>query len=167
MGIRNALYAGSFDPMTKGHVDMIERASRIFDTLYVAVAVNTTKQALFSDEEKLALSKEALAGLDNVEVMRLTGGLTIDLAKSLNCCALIRGVRNVKDFEYETNIALMNKLQADDVETLLMLSDEKYRFVSSSLIKETAYFGGDVSALVPECVNQAIIAKFKKEDEKD
>lgn len=73
MGIRNALYAGSFDPMTKGHVDMIERASRIFDTLYVAVAVNTTKQALFSDEEKLALSKEALAGLDNVEVMRLTG----------------------------------------------------------------------------------------------
>lgn len=158
---QKALYAGSFDPLTMGHVDMIERAAKLYDELYVAVATNTSKKALFTGEEKMALAKVATAHLDNVKVVALKAGLTVDFARELGASVLIRGLRNTTDFEYETNIALMNKLQDSGVETVFLLSDEKYRFVSSSIIKEIAQFGGDISAVVPENVNRAIINKFK------
>lgn len=157
---RKALYAGSFDPLTMGHVDMIERAGKMFDFVYVAVATNTSKTSLFTGEEKLALAKEATKHLDNVEVLYLKSGLTVNFARELGCGVLIRGLRNASDFEQETNIALMNKLQAPDIETVLLLSSEKYRFVSSSIIKEVAKFDGDVSGVVPENVNKAIQEKF-------
>lgn len=157
---RQALYAGSFDPLTLGHVDIIERAAKLFDTLYVAVAVNATKTPLFSDEEKIALIQATTAHFPNVEVVRLVPGrLTIDLAHDLHCQALVRGVRNAQDYEYETSIAMMNKLQDATIETVLLMADERYRFVSSSIIKETAKFGGDVHAIVPPAVNEALQQK--------
>jgi pantetheine-phosphate adenylyltransferase len=159
-GKGKALYAGSFDPLTMGHVDMIERAADIFEFVYVAVATNTTKTSLFTGEEKLALAKEATKHLANVEVLYLKSGLTVNFARELGCNVLIRGLRNSADFEQETNIAMMNKTQAPDIETVLLLSSEKYRFVSSSIIKEVARFKGDVSDVVPANVNEAIIAKY-------
>ncbi|AMC01426.1 Phosphopantetheine adenylyltransferase [Aerococcus viridans] len=155
-----ALYAGSFDPLTMGHVDMIERAAKMFDYVYVAVATNTTKTSLFTGEEKLVLAQEATQHLDNVEVIYLKSGLTVNFARELDCGILIRGLRNGSDFEQETNIALMNKHQAPDIETVLLLSSEKYRFVSSSIIKEVAKFNGDISGVVPPNVNEAIKAKY-------
>ncbi|RPA61309.1 pantetheine-phosphate adenylyltransferase [Aerococcus agrisoli] len=160
VGKGKALYAGSFDPLTMGHVDMIERAADIFEFVYVAVATNTTKTSLFTGEEKLALAKEATKHLDNVEVLYLKSGLTVNFARELGCNVLIRGLRNSADFEQETNIAMMNKTQAPDIETVLLLSSEKYRFVSSSIIKEVARFKGDISDVVPANVNEAIIAKY-------
>lgn len=157
---RKALYAGSFDPLTRGHMDMIERAAKMFDTLYVAIATNTNKQALFSVDEKIALAKEAVAHVENVEVLQFKSGLTVEFAQSLGADVLIRGLRNTNDFEYETNIAMMNKLQNANIETLFLLSDERYRFVSSSLIKEVARFGGDISTVVPENVAEAIKRKY-------
>ncbi|MDO4670891.1 MAG: pantetheine-phosphate adenylyltransferase [Aerococcus sp.] len=160
-----ALYAGSFDPLTLGHVDIIERASRLFEGVYVAVAVNTTKTPLFSDEEKVQLLHDSLAHLDNITIVRLEPGrLTIDLAHDLSCQVLLRGCRNPQDYEYETSIAMMNKLQDRAIETVLLMSDEKYRFVSSSIVKETARFGGNVSAVVPKPVNQALKEKFQYSD---
>lgn len=161
---RMALYPGSFDPLTKGHVDMIERAAKIFDTVYVAIATNTSKKSLFTIEEKLDLAKQSTAYLENVEIIPLEAGLTVNLAKKLGVQVLIRGLRNTNDFEYETNVALMNKLQNSDIETVFLLSDEKYRFVSSSIIKETAYFNGDVSAVVPAVVNAAIKVKYAENE---
>ncbi|AMC00033.1 phosphopantetheine adenylyltransferase [Aerococcus urinaehominis] len=161
---RKALYAGSFDPLTKGHVDMIERASGMYDQVYVAIGTNISKNSLFTAEEKLDLTKQSLVHMENVMVMLLEEGLTVDLARRLGVTAMIRGLRNTTDFEYEMNIALMNKLQAPDIETVLLLSDERYRFVSSSIIKEVAQFGGDVSALVPDLVNQAIQEKYKQKE---
>lgn len=158
-----ALYPGSFDPLTKGHVDMIERAAKIFDKVYVAVAVNISKNNLFSPAEKLVLAKQSTDHIDNAEIIPLETGLSVELAKKLGCSVLIRGLRNTNDFEYETNVALMNKLQNSDIETVFLLSDERYRFVSSSIIKEVAYFGGDVSALVPKVVNDAIQAKYAEQ----
>lgn len=157
---KTALYPGSFDPLTKGHVDMIERAAKIFDKVYVAIAVNTSKKSLFTAAEKLDLAKISTAHIRNAEIIPLESGLTVDLAEKLGCTALIRGLRNTNDFEYETNVALMNKLQNSDIETVFLLSDEKYRFVSSSIIKEVAFFNGDVSAVVPTAVNDAIRAKY-------
>ena len=159
-----ALYAGSFDPLTMGHLDMIERAAKMFDYLYVAVATNTSKTSLFTGEEKLALAKEATKHLENVEVIYLKSGLTVNFARELNCGILIRGLRNTTDFEQETNIALMNKQQAPDIETVLVLSSEQYRFVSSTIIKEVAKFNGDISGVVPPNVNEAIIAKYAELD---
>lgn len=161
---RKALYAGSFDPLTLGHVDMIQRAARMFDHVYVAVAINTSKKSLFTGQEKLDLAKAALDQLSNVTVLELKSGLTVDFAQELGAQVLIRGLRNTKDFEYETSIAMMNKLQNADVETLFLLSDERYRFVSSSLIKEVAQFGGDISSLVPDVVAQAIAEKLAKKN---
>lgn len=160
-----ALYAGSFDPLTIGHLDMIERAAKMFDYLYVAVATNTSKTSLFTGEEKLALAKEATKHLENVEVIYLKSGLTVNFARELNCGILIRGLRNTTDFEQETNIALMNKQQAPDIETVLLLSSEQYRFVSSTIIKEVAKFNGDISGVVPPNVNEAIIAKYAELDD--
>lgn len=156
-----ALYPGSFDPVSNGHIDMIKKASVLFDRVVVAVATNASKKTLFTADERVYLIEENLKGLENVEVVKHTGGLTVDLADKLHANILLRGLRSVKDFEYESNVAAMNKTQNKDVETIFLMANEKYRFVSSSLIKEVAMFGGDISGLVPENVNEAIKKKYE------
>lgn len=160
---KTALYAGSFDPVSKGHINLIQRAAGLFDHVVVAVATNTSKKSLFTAEEKVQLIQENLTHLSNVTVVPHTGGLTIDLARELNATILLRGIRNVKDFEYEADIAAMNKTQNKEIETVFLTADEKYRFVSSSLIKEVAMFGGDIAGLVPENVNRAMKKKYEIE----
>lgn len=158
-----ALYAGSFDPVSNGHLNLIQRGAAVFDQLIVAVATNTSKKSLFTTDEKVQLMQENLTHLPNVTVVQHTGGLTIDLAKEWNATVLLRGIRNVKDFEYEADVASMNKTQNKEIETVFLTADEKYRFVSSSLIKEVAMFGGDITGLVPENVNQAMKEKYEIE----
>lgn len=158
-----ALYAGSFDPVSNGHLNLIQRGAALFDHLIVAVATNTSKKSLFTTDEKVQLMQENLTHLPNVTVVQHTGGLTIDLAKEWNATVLLRGIRNVKDFEYEADVAAMNKTQNKEIETVFLTADEKYRFVSSSLIKEVAMFGGDITGLVPENVNRAMKGKYEIE----
>ena len=158
-----ALYAGSFDPVSNGHLNLIQRGAALFDQLIVAVATNTSKKSLFTTNEKVQLMQENLTHLPNVTVVQHIGGLTIDLAKEWNATVLLRGIRNVKDFEYEADVAAMNKTQNKEIETVFLTADEKYRFVSSSLIKEVAMFGGDITGLVPENVNQAMKEKYEIE----
>ncbi|MGE7365923.1 pantetheine-phosphate adenylyltransferase [Desemzia incerta] len=158
-----ALYAGSFDPVSNGHLNLIQRGAALFDQLIVAVATNTAKKSLFTTDEKVQLMQENLTHLPNVTVVQHTGGLTIDLAKEWNATVLLRGIRNVKDFEYEADVAAMNKTQNKEIETVFLTADEKYRFVSSSLIKEVAMFGGDITGLVPENVNRAMKGKYEIE----
>ncbi|WHZ31504.1 pantetheine-phosphate adenylyltransferase [Desemzia incerta] len=158
-----ALYAGSFDPVSNGHLNLIQRGAALFDQLIVAVATNTSKKSLFTTDDKVKLMQENLTHLPNVTVVQHTGGLTIDLAKEWNATVLLRGIRNVKDFEYEADVAAMNKTQNKEIETVFLTADEKYRFVSSSLIKEVAMFGGDITGLVPENVNRAMKGKYEIE----
>lgn len=158
-----ALYAGSFDPVSNGHLNLIQRGAALFDQLIVAVATNTSKKSLFTTDEKVQLMQENLTHLPNVTVVQHTGRLTIDLAKEWNATVLLRGIRNVKDFEYEADVAAMNKTQNKEIETVFLTADEKYRFVSSSLIKEVAMFGGDITGLVPENVNRAMKEKYEIE----
>src|SRR5690606_9977096 len=127
------------------------------------VATNTSKKSLFTTDEKVQLMQENLTHLPNVTVVQHIGGLTIDLAKEWNATVLLRGIRNVKDFEYEADVASMNKTQNKEIETVFLTADEKYRFVSSSLIKEVAMFGGDITGLVPENVNRAMKEKYEIE----
>lgn len=155
-----ALFPGSFDPLTNGHVDTIHRATHIFDEVIVAISTNTSKKSLFSGEERIQLAEEVLKDLPGVRVVRHTGGLTVDMARELGAAAMVRGVRNTKDFEYEESIAMMNRTQYPDLETVILFSSEKWRFLSSSLIKEVAMFGGDVSQMVPPVVNEAMVAKY-------
>lgn len=156
----NALFVGSFDPFTSGHLDTVARATKIFDKVIVGVATNTNKTSLFSAEEKVQLIEENVTRFDNVEVINHSEGLTIDLARKIDANVLLRGVRSVKDYEYEVDIAGMNRHQAPEIETLLMQSNEDYTFVSSSIIKETAKYGGNIKELVPENVERALKEKF-------
>lgn len=160
---RIALYPGSFDPISNGHIDIIKRASTLFDQVVIAVATNTSKKSLFTTEEKVRLIQENIVSLPNVEIVKHSGGLTVDLADELNATILLRGLRSVKDFEYEADIAAMNKTQNKRVETVFLASEEQYRFVSSSLVKEVAMFGGDISGLVPDNVNKAMKKKYETE----
>lgn len=157
-----ALFPGSFDPFTNGHLDTVERTSKLFDQVVIAVATNTSKNALFSLEEKKTFIKKSVEHIENVRVTEHSGGLTVELAKKIGAVTLVRGLRNNADFEYESTIATMNKIQHKDIETVFLMSNEKYRFLSSSLIKEVAMFGGDVSSLVPDVVNKAIKKKYAK-----
>lgn len=159
-----AIFPGSFDPLTNGHVDILERASRIFDEVLVAVATNTSKKSLFNGEERVALAETVVGSMPKVRVVRHTEGLTVDMARAVGATALVRGIRNIKDFEYEESIAMMNRTQFPELETVFILPSEQYRFLSSSLIKEVATFGGDVSALLPPEVNAAVVAKFAKNE---
>lgn len=157
-----AIYAGSFDPFTLGHLDIVNRASLMFDEVIVALGTNTSKTSLFTADEKLEMIEEVLASHsnDNVKVIQFTDGLIVDLAKELNAKVMLRGLRSVTDMEYEMNIASMNKTQAPEIESVFLMADEKFRFVSSSLIKEIAQFDGDVSGMVPEIVSQRMKEKY-------
>ncbi|MFD1671184.1 pantetheine-phosphate adenylyltransferase [Agrilactobacillus yilanensis] len=156
------LFPGSFDPFTNGHLATVKKALTIFDEVYIAVVTNTGKNALFTTDEKVALIQTAIQDIDHVKVIAAPKMLTVNLAKQLHAKALIRGLRNANDFEYEAGIAQMNKVQDSDVETIFFVADQKYTFISSSMIKEVAKFGGDVSALVPANVEQALLVKYQK-----
>ncbi len=142
-----AIYPGTFDPLTNGHTDLITRAARLFDRVVVAVAENPAKGTAFTLDERVALAREVLAPLDNVEVSGFTT-LLVDFARQVGARVLVRGLRAVSDFEYEFQLASMNRRLAPEVETVFLTPDEQYGFVSSSLVKEICRLGGDVSAFV-------------------
>jgi pantetheine-phosphate adenylyltransferase len=157
-----AIYAGSFDPFTLGHLDIVNRASKMFDEVIVALGTNTSKKSLFTADEKLEMIQEVIDEYsnDNVKVIQFTDGLIVNLAKKLDAKVMLRGLRSVADMEYEMNIASMNKTQAPEIESVFLMADEKYRFVSSSLIKEIAQFDGDVSGMVPENIAKRMKEKY-------
>jgi len=159
-----AIFPGSFDPFTNGHLETVERASRLFDEVIIAVMTNTSKQALFQPAEKLTLITTATKDLSNVRAVAQSNELTIDFARSQGAQYILRGIRSVKDFEYERDIAAMNQVQATEIETVFLLAHNRYAFLSSSLIKEVAKFGGDISTLVPPNVAQALQRKFQQEE---
>ena len=144
-----ALFPGSFDPMTNGHLNLIERSAKLFDEVIIGVFINTSKQTLFTPEEKKYLIEEATKEMPNVRVIMQETQLTVESAKSLGANFLIRGIRNVKDYEYEKDIAKMNQHLAPEIETVFLLAEEPYAHVSSSLLKEVLRFGGDVSIFLP------------------
>ncbi len=150
-----AIYPGSFDPLTNGHLDIIRRASRLFDKLIVTISTNSAKKTLFTHEERAALVREACSDIPNIEVEYFSG-LLINYVKQSNARTIIRGLRAVTDFEYEFAMALMNKHLAADIETVFLATSEGYSFVSSSMVKEVFQLGGDVSDKVPPCVLKAL-----------
>ena len=157
MGV-TALCPGTFDPVTGGHLDVIERASRHFDTLVAAVLQNPAKEPLFSLEERMAMLKEALADIEGVEVDSFSG-LLVDYARDRGAAAVVKGLRAVSDFEYELQMAHMNR-HLTDVETFFVMSDPKWSYVSSSLIKEVARYGGDVRGLLPDFVLDRLMERL-------
>jgi pantetheine-phosphate adenylyltransferase len=159
--MKRAIYPGSFDPVTNGHLDVIGRARKLFDEIVVAVAHNDEKQALFSLEERLGLLREALDKIDNVRVAQFDG-LLVEFAIAQKANAVIRGLRAVSDFEFEFQMALMNRKLADGVETIFLMPKEEYTYLSSRLVKEIARLGGDVSGFVPSSVAQALARRFSR-----
>jgi pantetheine-phosphate adenylyltransferase len=157
---RIAVYPGSFDPITKGHEDLIQRSLEFVDQLIVAVAVNVSKQPLFSLDERVALIKQAVP--DNRVEVQSFEGLLAEFAKKVGASVIIRGLRAVSDFEYEFQMALMNRNLAPKIETVFLVPAFDLTFVSSSLVREVARFGGDVSQLVDRTVQQALKRKFGK-----
>lgn len=157
---RVAIYPGSFDPLTNGHVDIIERGSRIFDEIYVAILANAEKKPLFSESERVAIIREVFKGRPNVQVETFNG-LLVDYAQRKQATALVRGLRAVSDFEYEFQMALMNRRLAPGVETVFMMPDEKYTYISSRLIKEVFMLGGAIAGLVPPVVEEKLQGKQK------
>lgn len=153
-----AVYPGTFDPITSGHFDLIERAGRFYDRLVIAVADNRNKQSLFTLEERVALAKAVTKDMPNVEVIGFSG-LLVDFVKEINGQVLLRGLRAVSDFEYEFQLASMNRKLAPEVETMFMTPAEQYAFISSSLVREISALGGDVSEFVHPVVGQALKQK--------
>lgn len=156
-----AVYPGTFDPVTNGHLDLVERSLRIFGELIVAVAANPKKQPLFSLEERLAMFRDITKGMKNVSIESFDG-LLIDYVKKKNAVAVVRGLRAVSDFEYEMQMALTNRRLDTSIETVFMMPNEAYSFITSTVVRELASFGGDVSTLVPPLVLERLKAKFKK-----
>ncbi|MFH1674624.1 MAG: pantetheine-phosphate adenylyltransferase [Pseudomonadota bacterium] len=154
-----AIYPGTFDPVTNGHLDIIQRALTIFDKIIVAIAINPGKEPLFTLEERLTMLREALKDIPNVEVDNFDG-LLVDYAKKRDACAIVRGLRAVSEFEYEFQMALMNRKLERDIETFFLMTGLRWIFTSSSIIKEAAQFGGNVEEMVPELVNQKLKEKF-------
>jgi pantetheine-phosphate adenylyltransferase len=155
------MYPGTFDPITLGHEDLVRRASRLFDRIVVAVAANPSKAPMFSLDERVALAKKVLRNFDNVEV---TGydGLTVDFAKNNDLQVIVRGLRAISDFEYEFQLANMNRHLTDDVETAFLTPTEKYTYISASLVREIAAMGGDVTEFVSPEVKTALRQRAKK-----
>ena len=155
------VYPGTFDPITNGHTDLVERASRLIDRVIVAVAVNANKQDAFPIETRVSLARDVLAHIDNVEVCSFAN-LLVDFMHQKQANIILRGLRAVSDFEYEFQLASMNRHLAPDVETLFMTPDEEYSFISSSLVKEIARLDGDVSEFVSEEVRLAMRHRFEE-----
>jgi pantetheine-phosphate adenylyltransferase len=154
-----AIYPGTFDPITKGHVDVIERSAVMFDEIIVVIAVNSKKSTLFSENERAEMVEESLKHLENIKV-DITTGLVSEYAKEKNAVAIIRGVRALTDFEFEFQIALMNRKLQPEVNTIFMMPHEKYTYLNSSIIRELSRFGQDVSEFVPLFVANKLRERF-------
>jgi pantetheine-phosphate adenylyltransferase len=159
--MKTVLYPGTFDPITNGHIDIIKRACELFDAIVVTVAVNPGKTPLFSTEERLELIKESLKGYENITVDSFDG-LVVDHAHEVGAIGIIRGLRALSDFEYEFQMALMNRKLASDVATIFLMPHEKYTYLNSSIVKNLASLNSDISEFVPEAVNAALKKKFAK-----
>jgi pantetheine-phosphate adenylyltransferase len=157
--MRRAIYPGSFDPVTNGHLDVIERGRKLFDEVIVAVASNDEKQPFFSLEERLDLLQQTAGKIENVRTAEFSG-LLVEFAKAQQAGAVIRGLRAVSDFEFEFQMALMNRKLDPAVETIFLMPKEEYTYLSSRIVKEIARLGGDVSRFVPSCVAKALSRKF-------
>ena len=153
--IITAIYPGTFDPITNGHIDLVHRASKLFEHVIVAVAINPTKTPAFNLAERVVLAKKTLADLPNVEVCGFDG-LLVDIAREKQAQVIIRGLRAVSDFEHEFQLAGMNRHMEPNVETMFLTLAEQFSYISSSLVREVAALGGDVSAFVAPCVAQAL-----------
>ena len=159
--MRTALYPGTFDPITLGHLDVLHRASLIFDRVIIGVAPNISKAPTLSLGERIRLIEENLKDCSNIEIQRFDG-LVVDFAKRVGAVALIRGLRAVSDFEYELQMAQMNRNLDESIETLFLMPNEAYTFVSSTLIKQVGQYGGDISKFVPANVFEALKKHFPK-----
>ena len=157
--MRRAIYPGSFDPVTNGHLDVIERARKLFDEVIVAVAINDQKQPLFAPDERLAMLRQAIS-IDAVRAAPMEG-LLVEFAASEGAHAVVRGLRAISDFEFEFQMALMNRKLEPEIETIFLMPKEEYTYLSSRIVKEIAKLGGDVSAFVPPLVAEALAKKFK------
>ncbi|MEW6409647.1 MAG: pantetheine-phosphate adenylyltransferase [Nitrospirota bacterium] len=155
-----AVYPGTFDPVTNGHVDLIERGLRIFETVIIAVLVNPKKEPLFTIEERLEMINDSTAGIKNV-IVEAFDGLLVEYSKKRGASAIIRGLRAVSDFEYEMQMALMNRRLDTGIETVFMMPSEEYSYLTSSIVKEVASFGGSVAGLVPAVVEERLREKFR------
>lgn len=154
-----AIYPGSFDPITKGHLDIISRGAKIYDKVIVAVLVNMDKNCLFTIEERVDLIKRVTKNIDNVEVLSFDG-LLVDFAKMHNSRVILKGLRTMSDFEYEFQMALMNSKLDSDIETVFMMTSSEFSYVSSSSVKQVAKFGGNIKGLVPDELISELMEKF-------
>jgi pantetheine-phosphate adenylyltransferase len=159
---RIAIYPGSFDPVTNGHVDIVHRGVALFDQVIVTILHNPKKKSLFTLDERMEMLQESLKDISGVSFDTF-GGLLVDFAKQCGAQAILRGMRAVSDFEYEFQLALMNRKLQRDVQTVFMMTGLRWIFTSSSIIKEAAQFGGDISDMVPPIVNQKLKEKFEKD----
>ena len=160
MSEKIAVVPGSFDPITNGHLDIIKRAADVFDTVYVAVLNNSSKNPLFTVEERIELIDQVTKQFTNIRI-ESSSGLLINYAQEKNAKAIVRGLRAVSDFEYEMQITSMNRVLDENIETFFIMTKNQYSFLSSSIVKEVAKYGGNVSELVPVVVEQALKEKFK------
>lgn len=156
---RTIIYPGTFDPITHGHVDLVKRSTRLFDNVILAVAGDSSKKALFSFDQRIALCREVLSDIDGIEVTGFRG-LLANFAREKNACALLRGLRAVSDFEFEFQLANMNRRLAPEIESLFLTPSEQYSFISSSLVKEVASLGGEVVEFVHPVVAAALQAQY-------
>ena len=159
--MKTVICPGSFDPVTLGHVDIIKRATKMFDKVIVAVLINADKTPCFSIDERLAFLHEALADLDNIEIVSFEG-LLADYARKRNADAIVKGLRALSDFEYEFQMALTNKQLNSDFETIFFTTNSEYMYLSSSMVRQVASHGGDISRFVPICICDKVISKLKK-----
>lgn len=155
-----AIYPGSFDPVTLGHLDIIERSSKVVDRLIIGVLNNNSKTPLFSVEERVKMLRDVTSQFPNVEVQAF-GGLLVEFAKQCNASVIIRGLRAITDFEFELQLAHSNRMLEPDVDTMFLTTNLKYAYVSSSMVKEVAIFGGDISQFVPPQVKDTILEKYE------
>ncbi len=158
-----AIYPGTFDPVTNGHVDVAARAARLFDKVIICVAANSTKAPIFTGAERVRLVKDAVKQIKNIEVEEFDG-LLVDYAKAKNAGAIVRGLRAVSDFEYEFQMALTNRKLRSEIDTIFLMPDEKYTYLNSSIVREIAKFGGDVSEFVPPHVQKELLKKIEMHD---
>ncbi len=158
--MKRAIYPGSFDPLTLGHLDIIERSSRLVDELIVAVLINSAKNSLFSINERVSMIKEAICDIPNVSVESFDG-LTVDFARERDANMIVRGLRAVTDFEYELQIAQTNHIMNTEVDTIFLTTSLKYSYLSSTIVKEVASYGGDISKFVPAFIAERVYDKYK------
>jgi pantetheine-phosphate adenylyltransferase len=157
--MRRAIYPGSFDPITKGHIDVIQRAAKLFDEVVVAVAFNDQKKSLFTPDERAGMIEEVVNGASNIRVARFNG-LLVEFAREQQAVAVVRGLRAVSDFEFEFQMALMNRKLEPTIETIFLTPREEYTYLSSRIVKEIARLGGNVDAFVPPSVAKALTERF-------